>query len=83
MQGLTEVVETFDGLMTVTNKSKTGLLVVETEEAYGRFFNRYYIARRMGRPIKTSQYYVIYDYFKAISKLVMSVQWFRSPQTIT
>ena len=83
MQGLKVVVETFDGIMTVTNKSKTGLLVVETEEAYGMFFNRYYIARRMGRPIKASQYCVNYDYFKAISKLMMSVQWFRSPQTIT
>ncbi|MCI7806847.1 MAG: ATP-binding protein [Spirochaetales bacterium] len=75
--------DSYETIMTITNKSKTGLMVVGTEEAYGKFFSRYYIARRMGSPIKASKYCVNYDYFKAIAKLVMSVQWFRTPQAIT
>lgn len=56
--------DSYEVIMTMTNKSKTGLLVVGTEEAYVRFFTCYYIARRMGTPIKASSYCVDYDYFR-------------------
>lgn len=75
--------DSYETIMTMTNKSKVGLLVVGTEEAYGRFFTRYYIARRMGTPIKASSYCVDYDYFKQIAGLVMSIQWFREYQPLT
>ena len=75
--------DSYETIMTMTNKSKVGLLVVGTEEAYGRFFTRYYIARRMGTPIKASSYCVDYDYFRQIAGLVMSIQWFREYQPLT
>ncbi|MDD5973122.1 MAG: AAA family ATPase [Spirochaetales bacterium] len=75
--------DSYETIMTMTNKSKVGLLVVGTEEAYGRFFTRYYIARRMGTPIKASSYCVDYDYFKQIAGLVMSIQWFKEYQPLT
>ena len=75
--------DSYETIMTMTNKSKVGLLVVGTEEAYGKFFTRYYIARRMGTPIKASSYCVDYDYFKQIAGLVMSIQWFKEYQPLT
>lgn len=65
------------------NKSKTGILVCGTEDTYEKFLKKYYILRRMGKPIRASRYCNDYEYFSNLAKMVMSVQWFRQPQAIT
>lgn len=75
--------ESFEVILTMINKSKTGLLVCGTEDAYEKFLKKYYILRRMGKPIRASRYCNDYEYFSNLAKMVMSVQWFRQPQAIT
>lgn len=75
--------ESFEILLTITNKSKVGLLVCGTEDAYEKFLRKYYILRRMGEPLRASLYCNDYEYFKQLAGMVMSIQWFKDPQQIT
>ena len=71
--------DSYEALMTIINKSKVAIAVCGTEEAYHKFFFRYYVARRMGEPIRASQYCSDYNYFHDLADTVMDINWFKYP----
>ncbi len=71
--------DSYESIMTIINKSKVALSVCGTEEAYHKFFYRYYIARRIGEPIRASQYCSDYNYFCDLVDSVMEINWFKYP----
>lgn len=69
--------ESFEIMMSIVNLTKVALMVVGTEESYHKFFFKYYLSRRLGKPIIASRYCTDYEYVQGILRLVMSSNWFK------
>ena len=72
--------ESYETLMTIIDLSKVAIFVCGTEEAYNKFFYRYYVARRIGEPIRATQYTRDFDSFKDIFNTVTAINWFKYPE---
>lgn len=70
----------FEGLMTLANKTKVAVAVVGTEDAYEMMFNaKLRTGRRLGATIIGHQYCKNYEYFKFMVHQLFQYQWFDVP----
>lgn len=67
---------TFEGLLTIVNKTKVALMVVGTEDAYYKLFQNLRTGRRAGSLIQANSYCKDKKYFTAIVKSLWKYQWF-------
>ncbi len=73
----------FESLMTLTNRTKVAIAVVGTEDAYGKMFLHLRTARRLGNTIFGNLYCDNTEYFAFLAKKVFAYQWFDEPVTLT
>lgn len=66
----------FDSLLTITNKTKVGIVAVGTEQAREKFAKNLHIARRVGRRINANAYCENYDFFDMRVGELLVYQWF-------
>lgn len=71
--------DSYESLMTIIDKSKVAMFLCGTEEAFRKFFYRYYIARRIGEPIGATEYCRNFDSFTDIFNILFDVNWFKYP----
>lgn len=72
--------DSYEALMTIVDKSKVALFLCGTEEAFNKFFYRYYIARRIGEPIRATEYCCNFETFKMLFYTISQVNWFKYPE---
>lgn len=75
--------DSFQTLMSIMNKTKAAIMVIGTGNAYHKLFYDYYFARRFGSPLPAAEYCSDYDYITGLIQIVMSTNWFKTPQKIT
>lgn len=68
----------FESLMTLTNRTKVAIAVVGTEDAYSKMFTHLRTARRLGNIISGNLYCENRTYFSILAKRVFKYQWFDS-----
>lgn len=73
----------FESLMTLTNRTKVAIAVVGTENAYAKMFTHLRTARRLGNIISGNLYCDNRTYFSVLAKQVFGYQWFDEPVTLT
>lgn len=73
----------FESLMTLTNRTKVAIAVVGTEDAYSKMFTHLRTARRLGNIISGNLYCENRTYFSILAKRVFKYQWFDSPVKMT
>lgn len=73
----------FESLMTLTNRTKVAVAVVGTEDAYSKMFIHLRTARRLGNIIPGNLYCENRPYFTILAKQVFSYQWYDEPVTLT
>lgn len=73
----------FESLMTLTNRTKVAIAVVGTEDAYSKMFTHLRTARRLGNIISGNLYCENRTYFSILAKRVFKYQWFDSPVEMT
>lgn len=73
----------FESLMTLTNRTKVAIAVVGTEDAYSKMFTYLRTARRLGNIISGNLYCENRTYFSILAKRVFKYQWFDSPVEMT
>lgn len=66
----------FESLMTLSNRTKVAIAVVGTEDAYEMMFSKLRTGRRVGTVIKAHSYCSNYRYFSFLVKKLMEYQWF-------
>ena len=66
----------FEGLLTIVNKTKVALVTVGTEDAYSKIFPNLRTARRTGNLVNAKGYCNNKKYFTEIVKGLMQYQWF-------
>ena len=71
--------DSYESLMTIIDKSKVAMFLCGTEEAFHKFFYRYYVARRIGEPIGATDYCRNFNSFKDIFDTLTEVNWFKYP----
>ncbi len=71
--------DSYESLMTIIDKSKVAMFLCGTEEAFHKFFYRYYVVRRIGEPIGATDYCRNFDSFKDIFNTLAEVNWFKYP----
>ena len=70
---------TFDSLMTLSNRTKVAIAVVGTEDAKDKMFKELRTSRRIGVMIKGDTYCSSKKYFAYIVNNVFAYQWFDEP----
>lgn len=66
----------FEGLMTLANRTKVAIAAVGTEDAYDKMFNgKLRTARRLGTTIIGHQYCFCKEYFRFLVKQLFNYQW--------
>ena len=73
----------FESLMTLTNRTKVAIAVVGTEDAYSKMFTYLRTARRLGNIISGNLYCENRTYFSILAKRVFKYQWFDSSVEMT
>ena len=73
----------FESLMTLTNRTKVAIAVVGTADAYSKMFTHLRTARRLGNIISGNLYCENRTYFSILAKRVFKYQWFDSPVEMT
>ena len=71
--------DSYESLMTIIDKSKVAMFLCGTEEAFHKFFYRYYVARRIGEPIGATDYCRNFNSFRDIFDTLTEVNWFKYP----
>ncbi len=71
--------DSYESLMTIIDKSKVAMFLCGTEEAFHKFFYRYYVARRIGEPIGATDYCRKFNSFRDIFDTLTEVNWFKYP----
>lgn len=66
----------FESLMTLSNRTKVAVAVVGTEDAYEMMFSKLRTGRRVGTTIKAHSYCSDYKYFSFLVRKLMEYQWF-------
>lgn len=74
---------TYDSLLSLSNKTKVAIAAVGTEDAYKKMFPNLRTARRIGSIIKASTYCENKQYFSVIVERLFKYQWFDTPIDIT
>lgn len=73
----------FDSLMTLSNRTKAAIAVVGTEDARNKMFTELRTSRRIGIMIKGHTYCESKKYFAYLAKELMKYQWFEKMITPT
>lgn len=74
---------TFDSLLTLSNRTKVAIAVVGTEDARDKMFKELRTARRIGTMINGNAYCDSKDFFKFLVMQLFRYQWFDEPITVT
>lgn len=74
---------TFDSLMTLSNKTKVAIAVVGTEDARNKMFKELRTSRRVGKVINGNCYCENKVFFSFLVKQLFSYQWFDKPVEVT
>lgn len=74
---------TFDSLLTLSNRTKVAIAVVGTEDAKDKMFSELRTSRRLGMEINGNLYCENKNYFTFLVKSLFKYQWFDSPVTPT
>ena len=74
---------TFNSLLTLSNRTKVAIAVVGTEDARDKMFKELRTSRRIGMMINGNLYCENKDYFTFLVKSLFRYQWFDSPVTVT
>ena len=74
---------TFNSLLTLSNRTKVAIAVVGTEDARDKMFKELRTSRRIGMMINGNLYCENKDYFTFLVKTLFRYQWFDSPVTVT
>lgn len=69
----------FDSLLTLSNRTKVAISVVGTEDAYLKMFSNLRTARRIGTIISGNAYCQNETYFQLLVRGLMAYQWFDTP----
>lgn len=67
---------TYEGLLTIVNKTKVALMVIGTKDAYEKIFSKHRTARRTGVYINANNYCSDKNYFSTIVSNLWRYQWF-------
>lgn len=73
----------FESLMTLSNRTKVAIAVVGTEDAKDKMFKELRTSRRVGRMIKGSTYCESKNYFAFLCESLFRYQWFDEPVQLT
>lgn len=73
----------FESLMTLSNRTKVAIAVVGTEDAKDKMFKELRTSRRVGRMIKGSTYCESKNYFTFLCESLFRYQWFDEPVQLT
>lgn len=73
----------FDSLMTLSNRTKVAIAVVGTEDARNKMFKELRTSRRVGMMIKGHTYCESKKYFAFLLKNLLRYQWFDEPLQIS
>lgn len=73
----------FDSLMTLSNRTKVAIAVVGTEDARNKMFKELRTSRRIGMMIKGHTYCESKKYFAFLLKNLLRYQWFDEPLQIS
>lgn len=74
---------TFNSLLTLSNRTKVAIAVVGTEDARDKMFQELRTSRRIGVMINGNLYCENKDYFKHLVKSLFRYQWFDTPVEAT
>lgn len=74
---------TFESLMTLSNRTKVAIAVVGTEDARDKMFKELRTSRRIGKMICGHNYCKHKEYFAFLTRTLMSYQWFDEVVDIT
>lgn len=74
---------TFNSLLTLSNRTKVAIAVVGTEDARDKMFKELRTSRRIGIMINGNLYCESKDYFKFLVKSLFRYQWFDNPVEVT
>ena len=74
---------TFNALLTLSNRTKVAIAVVGTEDARNKMFRELRTSRRIGVMINGNLYCENKDYFKYLVKSLFRYQWFDTPVEAT
>ena len=74
---------TFEGLLTIVNKTKVALMIVGTKDAYDKMFRNVRTTRRTGVYIDANNYCTDKKYFTTITTNLWHYQWFDEDVEIT
>ena len=74
---------TFNSLLTLSNRTKVAIAVVGTEDARDKMFRELRTSRRIGVMISGNLYCENKDYFKHLVKSLFRYQWFDTPVEVT
>lgn len=74
---------TFNALLTLSNRTKVAIAVVGTEDARNKMFRELRTSRRVGVMINGNLYCDNKDYFKYLVKSLFRYQWFDTPVEAT
>ena len=74
---------TFNSLLTLSNRTKVAIAVVGTEDARDKMFRELRTSRRIGVMISGNLYCENKDYFKYLVKSLFRYQWFDTPVEVT
>lgn len=74
---------TYEGLLTIVNKTKVALMVIGTKDAYDKMFSNVRTARRTGVYIDANNYCTDKKYFTTITTNLWHYQWFDEDVKIT
>lgn len=73
----------FESLMTLSNRTKVAIAVVGTEDAKDKMFKELRTSRRIGRMIKGNTYCESKKYFAYLCESLFRYQWFDEPVQLT
>lgn len=74
---------TFNSLLTLSNRTKVAIAIVGTEDARDKMFRELRTSRRIGMMINGNLYCENKDYFKFLVKSLFRYQWFDKPVEVT
>ena len=74
---------TFNSLLTLSNRTKVAIAVVGTQDAMDKMFRELRTSRRIGMMINANRYCENKDYFKFLVKSLFRYQWFDKPVEAT
>lgn len=74
---------TFNSLLTLSNRTKVAIAVVGTEDARAKMFKELRTSRRVGQEINGNLYCKNRDYFEFLVASLFRYQWFDTPVEVT